>query len=189
LTNHPPAHRLALVVTLVLSLGVLVAALLGPAETLAQTRKPACSTSAAHTKKAKSTAHVCTQATSKGKSHHAAKHSKRKVKKTQKSTSGSSTPIPASCEDGNPPVLGAGKSFSCGDGSEPQCVDGATPKISRNGKSLLCPASTEGETSASEAECEEEGLECTASSDSSEQACEASASNSPACEVEVEDES
>jgi len=174
LTNRPHARRLTLAVTLVLLLGALVTALLGPAQTLAQTSKPACSSSTTHAKQAKRTAHPCT--THKGKKR---KH----AKKTHRSSSGPA--IPASCENGTPPVLSGG-SFSCEDGSEPQCVDGATPKLSSSGKRLLCPVATEGESGSVEAECEEEELECAASGDSGEQTCEVS-SSAPSCEAEGED--
>jgi hypothetical protein len=181
LTSRPRARRLTLALTIALSLGALVIALIGPAETLAQTHKSACSGSAAHAKKAKSTTHPCPTHKSKVKSTTKAKHTKKKHHKS----GGLLLRIPASCEDGNAPVLSEG-SFHCSDGSEPQCVDGATPTASRNGKMLLCPAVAGSEGSSGEAECEEEELECVTSSGSDEEACEASASGSVACEGEAE---
>jgi hypothetical protein len=178
LTNPPRARRLTVAVTVALLLGALVTALLGPAQTLAQTRKPACSSSAARAEKAKHAAHPCAIRKAKGKG--AGKH--RRAKKRHRSSSAPA--IPASCENGAPPVLSGG-SFSCEDGSEPQCVDGAAPKASRNGKLLLCPAAEEGEAGSGEAECEEEEPECTASADTGEQACEAS-SSAASCEAEAE---
>jgi hypothetical protein len=176
LTNRPRARRLTLAATLVLLLGALVTALLGPAQTLAQTSKPACSSSATHTKQAKRTAHPCT--TRKSKKEGAGKHKHAK----KKHRSSSSPVIPASCENGTPPVLDSA-GFACEDGSEPQCVDGATPKLSHNGKLLLCPAATGGESGSGEAECEEEEeLECAASGEPDEQTCEAS-SSVPSCEA------
>jgi hypothetical protein len=184
LTTLPPVRRLTLALAIALSMGALVAALIGPAETLAQTHKSACSSSAAPAKRSKGTSHPCPSHKSKGKGHGSstkAKHTKKRHKK------GPLLRIPASCEDGNAPVPSEG-SFHCSDGSEPQCVDGATPAVSRNGKMLLCPAvaTAEGEAGSSEAECEEEELECVASSGSDEEACEAAASGSIACEGEAE---
>jgi hypothetical protein len=183
LTNRPRSRRLTAAVTIALLLGALVTALLGPAQTLAQTRK-ACSSSAAHANKAKHTAHPCTTHKGKGKGHSTgAGKPKHAAKKTHRSSSGRA--IQASCESGTAPVLNGG-SFSCEDGSEPQCVDGSTPKASRNGKLLLCPVATEGESASGEAECEEEELECMTSGDSGELACEAPSSASLACEAEGE---
>jgi hypothetical protein len=181
LTTPPRIRRLTLALTIALSLVALVTALVGPAETLAQTHKAACSSSAAHPKKAKSTTHPCASRKSKVKSTSKAKHAKKKHHKR----AGLSLRIPASCEDGNAPVLSEG-SFHCSDGSEPQCVDGATPTASHNGKMLLCAAVAGSEGSSGEAECEEEELECVASSGSDEEACEAAASGSVACEGETE---
>jgi hypothetical protein len=176
--HRPRAHRLTLAVTLVLLLGAFVTALLGPAQTLAQTSKAACSSSAPHVKQAKRAAHQCT--THKGTGHGAGKH--RHAKKRHKRSSGPA--IPASCENGTQPVPSGG-GFSCEDGSEPQCVDGATPKTSRDGKLLFCPAATEGQPGSGGVECEEEELECAASGGAGEQACEAS-SSATTCEAEDE---
>jgi hypothetical protein len=183
LTDRPPARRLTLAVTVLLSLGVLVAALIGPAQGLAQTRKPACSSSA-HAK-AKHATRACTRPSHKRKAKSHAKHMT-----TKKTSKGSPTPpatVAAVCEDGSAPVRTSAGSFSCSDGSEPACESGATPTTSRSGKSLLCPVLTESEPGSTEAECEEEGLECTGvSSGSGEQGCEASASDSSSfvCEAE-----
>jgi hypothetical protein len=181
LTTLPRIRRLTPALAIVLSLVALVTALVGPAETLAQTHKAACSSSAAHTKKAKSTTHPCATHKSKVKRTSKAKHAKKKHNKR----AGLSLRVPASCEDGNAPMLSEG-SFHCSDGSEPQCVDGATPTASRNGKMLLCAAVAGSEASSGETECEEEELECVASSGSGEEACEAAASGGIACEGEAE---
>ncbi len=191
MTNRAPARRLALAITLALTLGVFLVALLGPAQTLAQTHKPACPTSA-HAKKRG--ARACTQPSHKVKAQarHAAKHhAKRTPKTSSKKTSKTSAPaaaaVAAECEDGSAPVRAEG-SFSCADGSEPQCEDGATPTPSHNGRSLVCPVAAEDEANAGEAECEEEALGCTpgSSSGSGEQACEAAAGDSSSfvCEDE-----
>jgi hypothetical protein len=164
--------------TLVLALSAFVVALLGPAQTLAQAHKAACP-SASHAK-AKHSSHACTQPSHKTKRH--AKHASKKKSRKKKHPASQAT-VPAYCEDGSAPLRAGDGSFSCDDGSEPECEDGATPTASRNGKSLVCLVTTEDEAGASEAECEEEGLGC---STGSEQGCEAPAGedSSPACEGE-----
>jgi hypothetical protein len=184
LLTDRPHPRLTLALTIVLSLGVLVAALLGPAQTLAQTRKISCP-SAATRAKAKHEGRACTQSSSKGKGN-AKRRGKHGLKKTKAGSTGSAA-LAAVCEDGSAPTRGTGSEFSCTDGSEPTCEDGTTPMASRNGKSLICPAAGESESSTAEAECEDEGLECTGIGDGSdEQSCEASASESSSfvCEAE-----
>ncbi len=182
MTSRPPARRLALPLALALSLGTFAAALLGPAQTLAQTQAhraacsaaPARSTSGAHAK-AKRTAHGCTQTSRKGKGR-AQTHrvNGRRVKLNTKRTSRTdSTPAasaaaPARCEDGATPVRAADGTFSCVDGSEPECEGGATPTASHGGSLLLCPVAAEVEAGANE-ECEAEGSGCAVSD---EQSCE-----------------
>jgi len=182
MTNRPLTCRLTLVLTLLLSLGVLVMALVGPAETLAKTRKLSCPSAAARIK-AKRAGRTCTQS-HKGKTKHHAKHKKKK----SKASSPASPAAVAVCEDGSAPTREASGEFSCTDGSEPTCEDGATPTASHNGKSLVCAVSAESEESSeAETECEEEGLECTGiASAPSEQSCEAPAgeSSSFVCEAE-----
>jgi hypothetical protein len=156
-------------------LAVLVAALLGPAETLAQARKPSCSHA-----RAKHGAHACAQSSHKGRKHHANRH---RGKHTLGNVPGESAPVvePASCEDGNVPVQEANGSFSCADGSEPECEDGASPTRSHNGKTLLCPVIAEPESESGEGECEE-GLSALCSTEplpaTKEQTCEVSSSTS-----------
>jgi hypothetical protein len=181
LTNRPSARRLALAVTLALSLSAFAVALFGPAQTLAEAHKASCP-STVHAK-AKHGLHGCTQPSHKTKRH--AKHTSKK--KARKRTHGASqATVPAHCEDGSAPVRAGDGSFACDDGSEPECEDGATPKASRSGKSLVCLVASEGAASTNEAECEEEDLSCSAGSESGEQACEAPAGedSSPACEGE-----
>jgi hypothetical protein len=48
------------------------------------------------------------------------------------------------------------RTLSCADGSEPTCEDGSKPTRSGGGHALLCPASAEHESDASEESCEEE---------------------------------
>ncbi len=93
--------------------------------------------------------------------------------------------MPARCGDGSAPLHAGDGSFSCNDGSKPECEDGATPKVSNNGKSLVCLVAAAGGASAGETECEEEEPSCGTGSESGEQACEASGEDSsPACEGE-----
>ncbi|MGD1056513.1 MAG: hypothetical protein ABR992_03785 [Solirubrobacteraceae bacterium] len=156
------------------SLAVLVAALLGPAQTLAQTRKPSCSHA-----RAKRGAHACGQTSHKGKARHSKKHRKHTL--TAVPGEAVPAPTPATCEDGSAPVQEANGSFSCADGSEPACEDGASPTRSHTGKSLLCPVIAEPESESGEEECEE-GLSALCSTEplpgSKERTCEVSSSTS-----------
>jgi hypothetical protein len=174
MSSLPSIRRLALALTLALTLSAFVVALLGPAQTLAQTRKAACPTSATHGKK--KPAVRCTRPAYKHKAQTRRTH-KRRVKPNTKTTGKTSPPAsapaaPALCEDGNTPVRAADGSFSCADGSEPECEGGATPTAAHSGHRLLCPVSAESESSASEAECEQEGSGCAAGA--GEEVCETS---------------
>jgi hypothetical protein len=168
-------RRFASTLTLAVFLAVLVAALLGPSQTLAQTHKLACSHA-----RAKRRTHACTQFSDKGKTRHANRRRGGKHSLAQAPSETIPALAAASCEDGSAPIRESNGSFSCADGSEPECEDGATPARSGNGKSLLCPVIGESE-SESEAECEE-SLAATCAQGtlpgSSEHACEASSSAS-----------
>jgi hypothetical protein len=171
----------------------LVAALLGPAQTLAQTRRATCSSALTHAKAVHGT-HACGRSSHKGKGHRRKRHSKHAPAKTHQQ--GIPATLPAAyCEDGDTPVKSSDGSFSCADGSEPECEDGAEPARSSNGRSLVCAildeeAQAEEEAEAGESECEEAGdLSCAAAAaipGSSEQICEASSSESASfvCEQE-----
>ncbi len=184
----PPARRLTLALTLVLSLAVLVAALLGPSQTLAQARRATCSSSATDSR-AKLAVHTCVQPARKRRTHHATRHRAKHAKKTRKASPRPPVLAAAYCEDGSVPVRAGNGSFSCDDGSEPACEDGSTPTVSRNGRSLVCPVAGEGEGEAgSSEECQagEAGAGCgaEAGSTSGVPACEAPSSegSGPACE-------
>jgi hypothetical protein len=184
-TNHR-IQGLTRPLLLALSLLALAIALVGPSETLAQTHKATCSGSHA---KARHASRTCPQSSHKTKKTRPA--SKRRAKRTHTKTgakrgshgSKAGELVPAVCEDGNAPVLGAEGSFSCEDGSEPLCENGATPKRSSDGKSLVCAVASEPEASGGEAQCEEaeaeEGMGCSVEPEAGEQACEAGL-----CEVE-----
>jgi hypothetical protein len=188
MTSRPSA-RLTTALTLALALLALLVTLLGPAQTLAQTRK-ACSTP---TSRARTThaARTCPQSSRRGKktrhsSKHHAKHAPAK-NTSQTSTPASASVQPARCEGGQTPVRAADGTFSCSDGSEPECEDGATPTASRKGNSLVCPVSSVAESSSTASECEEEESGCATAA--GEQPCETSGSDgsSFSCEADSED--
>jgi hypothetical protein len=190
MTSRPSA-RLTAALTLALSLLALVVTLLGPAQTLAQARKT-CSTPAGQAK-TKRAARPCSQSSrlDKKKKRHARRHHAKlaPAKKTSQTSGPAAASVePARCEGGQTPVHAANGSFSCSDGSEPECEDGATPVASRKGNSLVCPVSSEGESGSSAPECEEEE-ELACSTIAGEQACETSGSDSSSfsCEVDNED--
>jgi hypothetical protein len=188
MTSRPSA-RLATALTLGLSLLALVVTLLGPAQTLAQARKT-CSTPAGQSK-TKHAAGTCSQSSRrhKKKRHSGRQHAKHApAKKTSQTSAPAAAAVePARCESGQTPVHGANGSFSCSDGSEPECEDGATPTASRKGNSLVCPVPSETESSSSAVECEEEELAC--SMLAGEQPCETSGADSSSfsCEADSED--
>jgi hypothetical protein len=138
-------RSLASVLTVVF-VAVLMAALT-PSPTLAQTPKRACTHA-----RAKHSTRVCGQSSHKARARH--KHRGKHTLGTAPSETG---PVlePASCEDGNAPIQEANGSFSCADGSEPECENGATPTRSPNGTSLLCLVVAEPESESGESECEE----------------------------------
>jgi hypothetical protein len=65
----------------------------------------------------------------------------------------------AVCEDESAPVRAGDGSYSCDDGSEPVCQDGAIPTFSKNGSTLICKPLTAAEEAAAGAETfESDGL-------------------------------
>ncbi|HTU79620.1 MAG TPA: hypothetical protein VMF09_12755 [Solirubrobacteraceae bacterium] len=185
-------RRLARPLPIALTLAVLTAALLGPAETLAQTHRTTCPSAGAHTRD-KRARRACAPSSHKPKTHHAVKRDagkgRSKARPARKSgRSRTSGFTPARCEDGSVPALAADGSFSCEEGSEPHCEDGATPTRATGGKTLVCaPASEPQAPAGAETECEEleegeaeEASACPAGassgsgSGSGEQSCQAS---------------
>lgn len=152
---RPLTRRLPPALTLAMSVLVLVAALLGPAQSLAQTRKLSCSSSSTHPR-SKHTSHACVVRPShKRKAHHAAgRHGKHSLAGGAPGTTVAL--VPATCEDGSTPVQAADGSFSCDDGSAPECEDGSTPTPADKGTSLVCAVPIEDLSEDEEAECEEE---------------------------------
>jgi hypothetical protein len=173
---------------------VLAAALAMPSQTLARSRKPPCSSSspAAHSKGGR-TAHRCARSSHKAGRRHASKrHAKHpaagKGRRSRPTTLAAVNA--ASCADGSEPVRARKGSFSCRDGSEPECEDGSAPTSSRNGAGLVCPASSEDGSGPGE-ECEE-ALASMCAVDAEpvpgEHACQASAGGGSSFVCENEDE-
>jgi len=183
LPTHTSTRRLTSTLTLLACAIGLVAALLGPAQTLAQTRRAvSCLSSTAHAKTRRG-AHACERSSHKGKAHRRKHRSKHALAKAPQQGIPASLPS-AYCEDGSPPARASGGSFSCADGSEPECEDGAEPTRSSNGRSLVCAifeGEGEEESESGESECEEVGSSFCAqipASGSDEHSCEASAGES-----------
>jgi hypothetical protein len=188
MTSRPSA-RLATALTLALSLLALVVTLLGPAQTLAQTRKT-CSTPTGQSK-TRHAARTCSRSSRrhKKKKHHSKRHDAKlaPAKKTSQTSAPAAASVePARCEGGQTPVHAANGSFSCSDGSEPECEDGATPIASHKGNSLVCPVASEDESSSSAIECEEEEVNC--STLPGEQPCETFGGDSTSFSCEAESE-
>ena len=74
----------------------------------------------------------------------------------------------AACQDGRAPLVAGDGSFSCADGSEPVCADGASPHVSAS--RVICPAAS--------AEDQEEA-------ESSEGGCQAESACSPSGSAEA----
>ena len=180
---HTSTRRLTSTLTLLACAIGLVAALLGPAQTLAQTRRAVgCPSARAHAKTRRGT-RACERPSHKGKAHGRKHRSKHALAKAPQQGIPASLPS-AYCEDGSPPARASGGSFSCADGSEPECEDGAEPTRSSNGRSLVCAifeGEGEEESESGESECEEVGSSFCAqipASGSDEHSCEASAGES-----------
>lgn len=153
-------RRLTSTLTLLALAIALVSALLGPAQTLAQTRTARCPSSTGHVKARR--AHACARSTHKGKAHGRKHRSKHALAKEPQQGVPASLPA-AYCEDGSSPVQASDGSFSCADGSAPECEDGAEPTRSSNGRSLVCAipgGEGEEEAESGESECEEAGTSC-----------------------------
>lgn len=181
-----PIKRLVAAIALALSLAPATTALAGPSQTLAHTRRASCASARA---KARCDARQCAQTAHKGRRRRAARcHSNRaSARKAPKATSRRAL-TPAYCEGGGAPVQADDGSFSCEDGAEPQCENGAIP--TPRGNSLVCPIVFSEESISSQAECEEEereegaGSSCAgASSGAGEPACEEPSGENAQCEA------
>jgi hypothetical protein len=116
------------------------------------------STAAAHAKqhvRACPARHGTARAHAKAKGHHAKHNHSKKKKKAKPETAHTPAPVlrPATCEDGTAPKPAAEGEYTCGDGSEPVCANGAEPTAKHSGARLLCPAKPG--TEFSEANCED----------------------------------
>jgi hypothetical protein len=146
-------RRLAIVLSAALAVAALALLLSRPPATLGQGARAGCSSSRVHPKRG---VRVCatrghkTHARSKAKKHHT-KHAV--AKKKAKSRSAGPAQPPATCEDAAMPIHGSDGSYSCEDGSEPECASGAEPTPS-SGFRLLCPA--ESDPATTPAICEDE---------------------------------
>jgi hypothetical protein len=181
LLSHTSTRRLTSATSAIACVVALAAGLLGPTQTLAQTRRAAGCSSSPVQAKARRTARTCEHASHRGRSHHRKHHSRHVLAKTPKQ--GVPTSLPAAyCEDGSPPARASNGAFSCADGSEPECEDGAEPTRSSNGRSLVCATlAGEGEEEAEtgESECEEvQSSFCTEAPGSDEHSCEATSGES-----------
>jgi hypothetical protein len=118
-----------------------------------------CSTAAARAKqhvRACPARHGAALAHAKAKSGHAKhNHSKKKKAKAKPNSARTPAPVlrPATCEDGTTPKPAGEGEYTCGDGSEPVCANGAEPTAKHSGARLLCPAKAGSEFS--EADCED----------------------------------
>lgn len=180
MTNRLAYHRLLHALVLVAPLLLLAGVLLTPSLAFARAHKPSCHGATAHAEARE--ARSCPTHSHKPKGATKGeggkgKHGKHLVKKASPDPSSPATQ-PATCEDGSSPVPGPAGSFSCRDGSEPECEDGAAPVAARSATTLVCPATGEEGPESEEGECEEGlGLACGADTEdlgSSEHACLAS---------------
>ncbi|HEY1450284.1 MAG TPA: hypothetical protein VGF47_04965 [Solirubrobacteraceae bacterium] len=160
-SNPAALRRLALPALALLLIGLL-ALLCQPAASLAKNAGSACSAAAAQEKTG---ARACAGRNRKGRAHAKVKghHAKRhhSTNKKKKSKHGSVAPVaaavpkPAVCEDGSRPVNEGEGSYTCANGNEPVCKNGAEPALSKDGTKLLCPTGSRNGAEWSEAECED----------------------------------
>jgi hypothetical protein len=126
---------------LTLALAALAVLLSAPAQSLARNAQSKHASATRHKPKGKHKRHA-----KKAKRHSKAKHGTAAPVATP--------PKPAICEDGSRPVAEGEGTFSCADGAEPVCRNGAEPTPTRSGTTLVCPTSSS-TTEFSEAECED----------------------------------
>jgi hypothetical protein len=145
---------------LALLLLALVALLCRPAASPAKDARSACS----HSGDAAKHVRACAGRAHSGRSPARAKsrrsgHRHRLHKKKKPAQQGAGAPVaaaapaPAACEDGSRPRSDGEGAFSCGDGSEPSCGNGADPVLSSSRAKLVCPAPPASAPEWSEAEC------------------------------------
>jgi hypothetical protein len=147
-----PARRSLALLGAALLIAALVCLALRAAPTLARASAARCASHPAHSS---SQLGACAQ---RRRSTHAKRHH-RHIAKHKRSRHGVTvqapaiaSQIPAVCEDGSSPALSS-EGFSCADGSEPTCANGAEPVRAENGSRAVCPTTPGGTVSWSEAEC------------------------------------
>jgi hypothetical protein len=134
--RFPITHLPALLLT-VLAVALLPAP--GAGATSDHVQGSPCTRTSAHHSHGTIAGRCVKHATHRSRRSHTHKHSPAKKPAHKPSASKSAGQVPASCEDGSPPVRASG-SFSCRDGSEPACQDGSEPARSSSGAALLCSA-------------------------------------------------
>lgn len=150
-------RRLAIVLSAALAVAALALLLSRPPATLGQSARAGCSSSSVHPKRrvrACATRGHKMHARSKAKKHHI-KHTvaRKKAKSRSAGPSAARAQPPATCEDAAVPIHGSDGSYSCQDGSEPECASGAEPTPSSDLR-FLCRA--ESDPATTPAICEDE---------------------------------
>ncbi len=149
-----PAGRSLALLGAALLIATLTCLALRAAPTLARTSAAHCASHAVHTSSQPS---ACAQRRRHTRTH--AKRRHRHVVRRQRSRHGVTVQAPAIpsqtaavCEDGSSPALGS-EGFSCADGSEPTCANGAEPAPAEKGSTAVCPTTPGATVNWSEAEC------------------------------------
>jgi hypothetical protein len=133
-TARPTRRRAALVLALLFA--SCAALLAGPSLAPAARAKSSCSR-AKHARACAGRRHAH------GKPKRHSKHRSSSAKGPRQGAAGSSSapaPKPATCEDGSRPFAEADGSFSCADGSEPDCPGGARPVAAKGSGKAVCPS-------------------------------------------------
>jgi hypothetical protein len=149
-----PARRSRALLAATLLIAALACLMLRAAPTLARSSTAHCASHAAHTSSQPS---ACAQRRGHTRTH--AKRRHRHVTRHKRSRHGVTVQAPAIpgqtaavCEDASSPTLGS-EGFSCADGSEPTCANGAEPVPGEKGSTAICPTTPGGTVNWSEAEC------------------------------------
>ncbi|MHB8234081.1 MAG: hypothetical protein ACYDHT_05440 [Solirubrobacteraceae bacterium] len=147
-----PAKRPLRLLAAALLIAALAYLALGTSPTLARASAARCASHAAHSS---SPLAACAQRRrrthAKRRHRHVAKHKRSRHGVTVQAPAISSQ-TPAVCEDGSSPALSS-EGFSCADGSEPSCANGAEPVPAEKSSTAVCPTTPGGTVNWSEAEC------------------------------------
>jgi hypothetical protein len=155
-TGHP-AGRLGVPLSALLLTAALFCLCAGPASGTARVSPARCASRATHaTARPRACAQRLRRAHAKSKNHRAKRVTakRKRFKRRAAGPSPAAKGLLATCPDGSTPAL-ADEGFSCADGSEPVCANGAEPAPSRGGSAPACPATPGGEVQWSEASCED----------------------------------